>query len=151
MGEYERDIAIEAPAEEVFQFVSTVSNFPRFLPSVQAAEGEPGGPVRVVGVWRGKPYHGEGFLNIDPGRLRMEWGSNLHPYGGWLEVRRGDTSPTVCEITVHLSMAQRIDQQSESAPGQQEEEVQAMLWDALNNIRRAVIEARRQTQGSRGG
>ena len=154
MGEYQRDIAIEAPAAEVFRFVSTVSNFHRFLPNIQAAEEVAPQRARLQGVAGGRPFEVSGFVHVDRRNLRMEWGADGVPgYYGWLDVRRGDTSPNVSEVTLHLSMPDHTDQMAEATPASEEELIQDTLWDALSNIRREVLEERRATRpiaGTRG-
>ncbi len=147
MSEYQRGIAIEAPAAEVFRFVSTVANFPRFLPNVQAADQVSPERARLQGVAGGRPFEVTGFLHVDRKNMRMEWGADgVAGYYGWLDVHRGDTSPNVSEVTVHLSMPDATDQKAEAVPAREDELMQDRLWDALSNIRREVLEERKATR-----
>jgi ribosome-associated toxin RatA of RatAB toxin-antitoxin module len=38
MSEYERSLTIQATPQAVFDFVSTVQNLPRFMPTTQSAQ-----------------------------------------------------------------------------------------------------------------
>ncbi len=103
MATYERAIAMEVAPDPVFQFISDPKNWNQFVPTVESAELLPGGHVRTQGVARGKAYDQHGNYTLHGQQRRIEWGSEQdHHYSGWLEVRQGDTSPEVCEVTMEL-------------------------------------------------
>src|SRR5689334_13325273 len=98
MSDYERMIMIDASAEDVFRYVTSVSNFAEFLPTVQGSRAESAGRVALVGASRGHDYETTGSLRVEEEDLRMSWDSDDHPgYQGWLQVKPGDTTPSVAE------------------------------------------------------
>jgi uncharacterized protein YndB with AHSA1/START domain len=81
--EYEQTQTIEASPDEVFAWLSNVGNLPEYLPPVvgtsiegPAAEGTPGQRIRATLEYPGGggTFDAEGYLAVDEGRRRMEWG-----------------------------------------------------------------------------
>jgi uncharacterized membrane protein len=138
MSEYVRMMVMNAPAEEIFRYVSSASNVPTFVPHVHSAEAESDGRLRVRGVANGREFETSGFVNIDAQRHRMEWGADGSSYRGWLEVRTGDATPTLSEVTLHLSVPDRSTAAEGMPADQDDERMQGALMDALNAIRRQV-------------
>ena len=114
--EYEQSQAIDAPPEEVFAWLSDVGNLPEYLPPVVAAsaegpsaEGVPGQRIRTTLEYpgeEGRTFDAEGYLSVDEGERRMEWGAEAgRDYSGWLTVAsRGEGAS---EVVVHLSFGER--------------------------------------------
>ncbi len=145
MSEFERTATVEAPAGDVFRFVSNVSNFPLFVPSVQDASVESGDRVRMRGVSGGHAYDAVAHLRTDIDRKRLEWVSeNNARYRGWLEVKSGDTTPDLSEVTIHLYLGQMTssEQSTEDRPNDFEERMQGALADSLASIRMHVVDRR---------
>ena|SRR5579871_1823482 len=130
MDSYERTIAMEVDPDEVFGFVSNPENLPQFLPTLHRAEKLQGERIRIQGVSHGHPYDTEGTFHVDKGARRIEWGSEGdHSYSGWLQVRQGDATPFVSEVTIELEFSQ--------TPGGENrgEEVLATIEQVLEAIR----------------
>jgi uncharacterized protein YndB with AHSA1/START domain len=115
--EYEQSQAIDAPPEEVFAWLSDVGNLPEYLPPVvnssvvgPSAEGVPGQRIRTTLEYPGGgggTFEAEGYLAVDEGDRRMEWGAEAGcDYSGWLTVaNRGEGASEV--VVVHLSFGER--------------------------------------------
>jgi ribosome-associated toxin RatA of RatAB toxin-antitoxin module len=100
MNQYHRTIDVDAPAAYVFEFVSTIENLPRYLPTVHGSNTQPGERVKIFGEVGGEPYQNDGRFHVDPQSRRMEWSSDgENRYSGWLTVSEGNER---CEVTVHL-------------------------------------------------
>lgn len=137
MSEYEHTANVQSRAQQVFDFVSNVSNLPRYLPTVQKAMPQGEERVRVQGEAGGRQYDSDGFYRVDKSRKRMEWGSDgENQYRGWLEVKDGE-SGTTATVTAHLSFEpredtrQKLDQQS----GDYHRTIQDGLEKALQSIK----------------
>ena len=114
MSEYEQSQTIDAPPEQVFGWLSDVRNLPKYLPPVTdasiqgpSAEGSPGQRVRTTLQYPGGDgsFDAEGYLAVDEGRRRMDWGAEAgRDYSGWLEVAADGQGSLV---TVHLSFGER--------------------------------------------
>ena len=115
MKEYEQTQTIDAPAEEVFVWLSDVNNLPKYLPPVvdvsvegPSAEGVPGQRIRATLEYPegGSTFDSESYLAVDEGRKRMEWGAEVErDYSGWLEV--ADAVDGQSQVTVHLNFGER--------------------------------------------
>jgi len=113
--EYQQTQTIDAPAEEVFAWLSDVNNLPKYLPPVvdvsiegPSAEGAPGQRIRATLEYPegGSAFDSEGYLAVDEGRKRMEWGAEAErDYAGWLEV--ADAVDGQSQVTVHLNFGER--------------------------------------------
>lgn len=137
MNEYEHTLTIKSRPQQVFDFVSEISNLPRYLPTVRNAMPQGTARVRVQGEAAGHQYDSDGYYHVDKTRQRMEWGSDgENQYRGWLEVT-GDDADTTATVTVHLSfeprpdIAERYDQQS----GNRHRTILEGLESALQSIK----------------
>src|SRR5215216_4823021 len=114
MKEYEQIQTIHASADETFAWLSDVNSLPKYLPPVIGAsiegpssEDAPGQRVRATLEYPdGGSFDAEGYLAVDEGRRRMEWGAEVQrDYSGWLEVAEGADGQ--CQVTVHLNFGER--------------------------------------------
>ncbi len=114
MAAYQQTQTIDAPAGDVFAWLSDVSNLPKYLPPVTdasiegpSAEGAPGQRLRATLEYpNGGSFDSEGYFNVDEGARRLEWGAEVErDYSGWLTVAEVDDSRS--EVTVHLSFGPR--------------------------------------------
>ena len=102
MQEFERSETINSSADQVFNFLSDIKNFPEYLPTVQKVQSEGGDRIRFQGEANGHKYDDTGFYRADKQNRRMEWSSDGESnYHGWLEVSEGSNNS--CEVTVHLA------------------------------------------------
>lgn len=136
MPEYEQSIMIDASADEVFDFVSNLSNLPKYLPTLHHAEPQGNDRVRVKGEVGPHDYDSAGYFRVDPAEYFMEWCADTdRHYSGWLEVQEIDD---ISEVTVHLSfnpdplMAQKMAEQSPNF----DEEMESGIRSALLSVQR---------------
>jgi uncharacterized membrane protein len=140
MSEFEEAIHIEAPAEEVFDFVSDVQNLPKYLPTVRRAAPQLGDRVEVEGTAAGRHYLSDGDFRVDHGKRCMQWGSDgENQYRGWMVV--GGRNGT-CEVKVHLSFTPRPDQAAayEAQTGDRDRTIREGMRKALGAIKHIVEE-----------
>lgn len=90
-----------------------MENLPKYLPPVTdasvegpSAEGVPGERLRATLEYPdGGSFDSEGYLLVDEGARRMEWGAEAQrDYSGWLTVAEDGGGS---EVTVHLSFGER--------------------------------------------
>lgn len=151
MSEYSYAIEVEAPVDEVFDFVSNPENMPRFLPTLKEAHVEEGDHVSIKGEAEGHSYKTEGEFHLDPDERTMHWSSEArHKYRGELHVTGDRVHSTV---SCHLSfepgepMEQKMRQEKPDA----EQEIQAALEKALNSVKSICErEATVRANGDRG-
>jgi len=114
--EYEQSQAIDAPADEVFAWLSEVGNLPKYLPPVvdssvegPSAQGSPGQRIRTTVEYPGEgggTFEAEGYLSVDELERRMEWGAEAgRDYSGWLRVANHGEGGS--EVVVHLTFGER--------------------------------------------
>ena len=147
MSECEQTQAISVPPDEAFAWLSDVGNLPDYLPPVTDAsiegpsEGDnPGQKVRTTLQYPGGEgsFDAEGYLAVDEGARRMEWGAEAgRDYSGWLEVAPdGDGSL----VTVHLSFGERsVEGEMEGSP-EGENPLTDGISATLESIRRQLEE-----------
>ena len=132
VGEFEESMRIDAPAPQVFDFVSKVQNLPKYLPTTRTAKLEPGGRVRVQGQAEGHSYDADGYLRADREHLRLEWGADERDYKGSLEVTpRGKQAS---EVRVHLSFHRSGAEGDAGDEGPSPEQVREGIRGALRSI-----------------
>jgi len=146
-GEFDESMRIDAPATQVFDFVSKVQNLPKYLPTTRNATAEQGGRVRVQGEAEGHSYDADGYLRADREHMRLEWGADERHYKGSLEVTpRGKQA---AEVRVHLSFSGNVEGRA-GHQGPSPDEVRSGIRDALRSIENHVT-GRGGKQEPRGG
>ena len=104
MAQYEQSQTVETPPDEVFSWLSDVANLPKYLSPVTdacadgpSAEGVPGRLIRTTLEYpgeEGRTFDAEGYLAVDEGERRMEWGAEAgRDYSGWLTVETTAKAP----------------------------------------------------------
>ncbi len=81
-GEFDESMRIDAPATQVFDFVSKVQNLPKYLPTTRKATAEQGGRVRVQGEAEGHSYDADGYSAGRPRAYAARVGSGRAPLQG---------------------------------------------------------------------
>ena len=84
--EHEHTQHVAAAPDLVFAALADVSNLPRYVPQVTAAEPIEGDRIRVQARYEGHTQEGEAWFRTDEGRRRIEWGAPGGDYRGWIEV-----------------------------------------------------------------
>ncbi len=147
MAEYEQSQNIDAPADEVFDWLSGVENLPKYLPPIKetsvegpSVAGKLGDRIKLlVSIPDRGEFGSEGYFHTDAEARRMEWGAEVsRDYSGWLTVAE---SGSASEVNVHLDFGER------SAEGEIEEEssedrhpLQEGVAETLESIRRQIEE-----------
>jgi uncharacterized protein YndB with AHSA1/START domain len=98
---------IDAPADEVFQYLSDVRNLPHYFPEMTHAEPEgrdrrhDATAVDVEGDVGGTRHESHGWFKVDPDHRRIEWGSqDTEDYHGWMTVEeQGKASSLTLNLT----------------------------------------------------
>ena len=85
-NEFSSSLYMDAPADDVYDFVADISNMPKYMPTTKKAEKAGDERVRVQGGGDGFQYDSEGYLrrNADSGDL--EWGADEGTYNGAMSV-----------------------------------------------------------------
>jgi hypothetical protein len=137
MPEYERSRTIQAPADDVFAFVSDVGNLPSILPTVESMEPQAKDRLHVHGTTRGHAYDDDGWFRVDEAKRRLEWANDERTYSGWMTVGAEDGAALV---VAHLSFAPYVTEtgapysgEAEVQPDPIEESLETAL-DSLRNI-----------------
>jgi len=96
MGDYQRSQHVDAPADQLFGYLSEVGNLPRYFAAMTSAEPAGGNAVRVTADLNGTTEKGEAWFRVDPERLHLDWGSEgPNDYHGSLDVTGDGTSSSV--------------------------------------------------------
>ena len=136
MSDYERVLDISATADTVFSFVSDLTNFPHYLPTVQKAEAIEGGRVRIHGDAHGHPYTAEGNFKTDAALRTMEWDADEPKgYSGSLTVKPGDVETSFSEVTLTLTHANIP---TADTPTARDEQILSEIAETLKRIQQHV-------------
>ncbi len=141
MKSYRRSQTIDAPADQVFAFVSEIGNLPKYLPPVTSAESAGGDQLRIrVEIPEHGGEDGQGYFRVQKAARRMEWGSNMgRDYAGNLTVTPQGADR--CEVAVEIQFGPRsVGGQMEQRAGKQqaEETTEDALGRTLESIRRQI-------------
>ncbi len=110
MADYERTTTIDAPAEDLFEYLSKVENLPNYMDRMTSAKNLPGDEVAVeakvepqdVGGSDGgeRTVGGDAWFTIDADHMKLAWGAEgPHDYSGELEVTPDGAAS---QVTVRL-------------------------------------------------
>ena len=100
--EHEHTQHVAAPPDRVFAALAQVSNLPRYVPQVTAAERIDEERVKVQARYEGHTQEGEAWFRTDEGERRIEWGAPGGKYHGWIQVA-GDEDGS--RLTLYLATA----------------------------------------------
>ncbi|HEY2261109.1 MAG TPA: SRPBCC family protein [Streptosporangiaceae bacterium] len=101
MGDYQRSQDVDAPADQLFGYLSEVGNLPRYFTAMTSAEPAGGDAVRVTADLNGTTREGEAWFRIDRERRHLDWGSEgPDDYHGYLDVT-GDGESSSVTVFLH--------------------------------------------------
>lgn len=100
-SQFQQSMTIHAAPDEIFDFVSDVSNLPKYLPTTKHAEAQ--GPERVIVEGGGDDFHyrADGFLRANRDDYTMDWGADERYYSGHLAITPNGN--TASNVSVSLS------------------------------------------------
>lgn len=129
MAEFEGTTTVAASEGALFNYVSQVSNLPKYFARMTSAEPGEGEEVHTSAKMPdGSEVQGDAWFRVDASNRRIEWGSEgPDDYSGRLQVRGAGESS---EVEVHISTA-RVD----------DGQVQDGIDETLANIKRLVESA----------
>jgi uncharacterized protein YndB with AHSA1/START domain len=155
MEDYERSTTIDAPADELFEYLSKVENLPQYFDRMTSARNLPGDEVEVearvepgdAGTEEGpgagpdageRTVAGDAWFRIDADSKTLRWGSEgPHDYHGELQVAEDGGSSTV---TVRLHTLHDA--------GPNEEGIEDGIERTLTNIQRLAGSERELNPGA---
>ena len=101
MGDYRRSQEVDAPAGQLFGYLSEVGNLPHYFTAMTSAEPAGGDAVRVTADLNGITEKGEAWFRVDRDRLHLAWGSEgPNDYHGSLDVT-GDGASSSVTVFLH--------------------------------------------------
>ncbi len=101
MGDYQRSQDVDAPADQLFGYLSEVGNLPRYFTAMTSAEAAGGEAVRVTADVNGNTEEGEAWFRVDPEHRHLDWGSKgPSGYRGSLDVT-GDGGSSTVTVFLH--------------------------------------------------
>jgi len=101
MGDYQRSQDVNAPAGQLFDYLSDIGNLPRYFTAMTSAESAGHDAVRVVADLRGTTREGEAWFRVDRDQRHLEWGSEgPDNYHGYLDVT-GDAAGSSVTVFLH--------------------------------------------------
>ncbi len=149
VSQYSHSIEVEAPADEVFAFVSKPENMPKYLPTLEEAHMEDSDRVVIDGNAEGHAYHADGDLHLDPDERTMHWGSDsMHKYRGQLHVT-GDQQRSTVSVKLTFEPGEQTEEKIKDTHLDGEARIQQGLEEALSSIKKICEKSEAATdQGS---
>lgn len=137
MSEYSGKIEIDVPADDVFAYVTNVTNMPQYLPTLKKATPLGDNRIQVVGEENGRPYEADGWYQVHEFERAMLWGSEgANRYTGDLEVMHLGNG---CQLSITLKFepTDSMDPKLKEALAHRGEEIQNGLEQSLQSIKKA--------------
>lgn len=135
MSKYTSQTLIDAPADEVFAYVSDTNRMPEYLPTVHGAMHQGVGRILVKGEAAGHKYESDGRYEVDEDARTMRWGSDgEHRYSGHLEVQdRGNQS--FLSVTLDFEPSPGLDEEFKRQMGSRDQAIREGLETSLRSIK----------------
>jgi uncharacterized membrane protein len=138
MSEFSTHVRIDAPADEVFAYVTDFDNMPDYLPMVDKARPEGEGRIRLEGSGaKGQKFDNVAWFQTHEFNRTMLWGATgANDYAGDLEVMdQGDA----CELTINVKFESlpELSQEERERLKAQEPQIQNSLEESANRIKAA--------------
>ncbi len=111
MADFTGTTTVDASEKELFDFLSDVSNLPRYFARMTSAERGEGEEVHTTATLPdGTKVEGDAWFKVDESAQHIAWGAEgTSEYHGTLDVRGKDVGS---EVEVHLHTT-RVDPESE--------------------------------------
>jgi hypothetical protein len=101
MGDYESSAQVIAGEQVLFEYLSDVSNLPKYFARMTRAEHVGEEEIATEAVVNGRTESGTAWLRVDYDRKHLDWGSEgPSNYSGQLDVT-GDTRQSTVTVRVH--------------------------------------------------
>ncbi len=128
MGDFEARTTVDTDENALFDYLSQVSNLPRYFTRMTSAEPGDGAEVHTVArMPDGQQVEGNAWFTVDDEARRIEWGSEgPHDYHGSLQVSAAGPGAEV-HARLHSTRV-----------GDGDTEVQQGLDDTLATVKRLV-------------
>ena len=113
MADYEGNTTVDAPADDLFDYLSKVENLPQYFDRMTSARNLPGDEIEVeakvepgdAGASGGegeRTVGGDAWFRIDADRRTLAWGSEgPHDYHGQLEVTPSGQASSTVTVRLH--------------------------------------------------
>lgn len=135
MSHYTCQTTVNAPADEVFAYVTNVERMPEYLPTLHEAHRQGEDRVAMKGEAAGHPYSADGNFVIDQDGRTMRWSSDgEHRYSGHLEVQ---DQGSACNVSVTLDFEPNpgMDEDFKREMGSRDAAIQDGLEKSLQSIK----------------
>jgi uncharacterized membrane protein len=116
MADYERSTTIDAPRDELFEYLSKVENLPQYFDRMTSARNLPGDAVEVEAKVEpgdagsssdddgGRTVGGDAWFTVDADTRTIAWGSEgPHDYHGQLEVSGSGEAASTVTVRLHTT------------------------------------------------
>ena len=112
MADFRGTTTVQAPAQQVFDYLSDVGNLPEYMAMMTSARRGDGDAVHTTAsLPDGSEVEGEAWFRTDADARRVEWGAQgPHDYRGELEVT-GDGGTSQVTMRLHTTRAEDDDEQ----------------------------------------
>jgi len=105
VGDHSGSADVGAPAGQLFDYLSEVSNLPRYFTAMTSAEPAGQDEVHVVADVDGVTREAEAWFRVDRERRHLAWGSEgPDNYHGYLDVT-GDGATALVTVFLHTERA----------------------------------------------
>jgi uncharacterized protein YndB with AHSA1/START domain len=135
MSEFVAKIEIDAPADEVFAYVTDISRMPEYMPTLHKATSAGDNRIRMQGEADGHPYDAEGWFQTHELERTMLWGSDgQNRYTGHLEVMsQGESS--ILTVTLNFEASSGMDKDFQKLMEQRKSAIQEGLEHSVQSIK----------------
>ena len=100
--EHESTTTIPVAPDRLYSALADVGNLTRLIPPLKSVRRTDPDHVEVDAENEGHEEHGQAWFRTDREARRVEWGSEEHPYHGWMQVEPDGAGS---KLTLHLTTA----------------------------------------------
>ena len=115
MEDYERSTTVDAPADELFEYLSKVENLPQYMDRMTSVHNLPGDELEVEAKVEpgdagsnapdgARTVSGDAWFTIDADTKTLNWGSEgPHDYHGQLSVAASGDAASTVTVRLHTT------------------------------------------------